>query len=472
MKQPDVWTILYILVFVWWDNCSAFQIQSSRTGGHPTSTQITDAFQEDVPSLVILLPKEDTTSKFGRDSPVESPSIHEAAKHLAKKAFYFADGLLQIQVSCVDDPSINQDADIVLAYGLASPEDMAAAQTLFKHRSETLGKQMCQMCVDCAADLPSIVGPYDTETFSPLSLLPWSQDATGQRLYEQMDDLFQRYTTDDFCGAIVLFLNQFVTPIEWVRYSTAATWEKGALRNAKELYDMATKCGDCLGPCVQDESCRTCLTKLTEVDPRDQALSYRTIVSYESELLTKFSLCAFTKHNIFESDATIPKVPIVKPISTWRGKAVTEEVARSLLVGHLRGEETAPSQSQQLEVSWKVACGANVAYDQFPSQNQLFYPSSSKNAKLMWYDPVFRVQTLDGRNVWCKRHYRVKQQDEDPATFRLSVSDNGYVVSFFICFGPHDQLSLESRRMSSGRLLGLPTTCLGSYFTTQVPPKQ
>jgi hypothetical protein len=31
------------------------------------------------------------------------------------------------------------------------------------------------------------------------------------------------------------------------------------------------------------------------------------------------------------------------------------------------------------EVSWKVACGANVAYDQFPSQNQVstygFLPS-------------------------------------------------------------------------------------------------
>ena len=27
--------------------------------------------------------------------------------------------------------------------------------------------------------------------------------------------------------------------------------------------------------------------------------------------------------------------------------------------------------STELDVSWKVACGANVAYDQFPSQNQV-----------------------------------------------------------------------------------------------------
>jgi len=28
-------------------------------------------------------------------------------------------------------------------------------------------------------------------------------------------------------------------------------------------------------------------------------------------------------------------------------------------------------ESKQLDVSWKVACGANAAYDQFPSQNQV-----------------------------------------------------------------------------------------------------
>jgi VDE lipocalin domain len=193
---------------------------------------------------------------------------------------------------------------------------------------------------------------------------------------------------------------------------------------------MATTCGDCLVPCLQNESCRTCLTKLTKVDPRDQALSYRTIVSYESDLLTKFSLCAFTKHNIFQCDATIPKIPVVEPLAMWRNKPVTDKVARSLLIGHLKGEDDDSSistMSRQLEVSWKVACGANVAYDQFPSQHQLFYPSSSSNAKLMWYDPVFRVKTLDGRNIWCKRHYRVKQQENNAATFRLSVSDNGYV---------------------------------------------
>jgi hypothetical protein len=32
--------------------------------------------------------------------------------------------------------------------------------------------------------------------------------------------------------------------------------------------------------------------------------------------------------------------------------------------------------------------------------SKLFYEAAK--GKDMWYDPVFRVETLDGRHVWCK----------------------------------------------------------------------
>ena len=110
------------------------------------------------------------------------------------------------------------------------------------------------------------------------------------------------------------------------------------------------------------------------------------------------------------------------------------------MFGHLKdiGEET-PEGSMQLPVSWKVACGANVAYDQFPSQNQLFYPSAKGSG--IWYDPVFRVETIDGRNVWCKRHYRVRSEMA-PGTFRFSVLDNGVTSDeFWTILGCADDLS-------------------------------
>jgi len=49
----------------------------------------------------------------------------------------------------------------------------------------------------------------------------------------------------------------------------------------------------------------------------------------------------------------------------------------------------------------------------------------------MWYDPVFRVETLDGRHVWCKRHYKVRPQTAAAGTFRLSVLDNGVTSDEF-----------------------------------------
>lgn len=48
----------------------------------------------------------------------------------------------------------------------------------------------------------------------------------------------------------------------------------------------------------------------------------------------------------------------------------------------------------------------------------------------MWYDPVFRVECLDGRNVWCKRHYKVRDGPV-PGTFYFSVLDNGITSNEF-----------------------------------------
>jgi hypothetical protein len=122
-------------------------------------------------------------------------------------------------------------------------------------------------------------------------------------------------------------------------------------------------------------------------------------VSYESELLRDFSLCILQKNNIFECKAEIPSIPYVEPMRFWRGKEVTTDVARGIMIGHLEGvneslevgrfvnkqlftknltflNQPQPALSntqgcQDLDVSWKVVCGANVAYDQFPSQNQV-----------------------------------------------------------------------------------------------------
>jgi hypothetical protein len=79
------------------------------------------------------------------------------------------------------------------------------------------------------------------------------------------------------------------------------------------------------------------LLALDKIDTRDQVTSYRTVVSYESELLRDFSLCILQKNNIFQCKADIPTIPYVEPIKLWRGKEVTTEVARGIMIGHLEG---------------------------------------------------------------------------------------------------------------------------------------
>ena len=47
----------------------------------------------------------------------------------------------------------------------------------------------------------------------------------------------------------------------------------------------------------------------------------------------------------------------------------------------------------------------------FAAQHQIFYPNRNSTAKspYLWYDPVFQVQTIDGEEVWRRRHYFVRR---------------------------------------------------------------
>jgi VDE lipocalin domain len=391
-------------------------------------------------TVAIVLPSTgEAKSKYGTKSPIENPSHAEAAAHLAKKAHWFSDGTVEVTLVQASDATDLRGFDAVIALGLSTKPDMAAVRNIFEQRRSSGNGNLCQFTLDCAETLPSLVGPYDEASPSFQStVLPWTKAATGFRLQQDMQGLFDRWTTDDFSVALMIFFNQFVAEVPWVKHSIDATWEKGPIRNAQEFYGMIAKCGDCIGDCLKDENCKKCIDALNAVDTRDQVASYRTIVSYESELLKEFSFCILTKNNVFGCDATIPQIPKVNPISSWRGGPLTTESAQALLVGHL-DDEAAPTGSRRTDISWKVAAGANVAYDQFPSQNQIFYPAVS--GRDMWYDPVFRVETIDGRVVWCKRHYKVRNGPV-PGTFKLSVLDNGVTSNeFWTIVGVAEDLS-------------------------------
>jgi hypothetical protein len=271
---------------------------------HPTNeVEIVSSSKPIIGTVGFLLPSvkaDSIPSKFGQYSPVDEPSLLEAARHLAKKAFWFSEGQVETVIQTFNDDGVMErleSVDVLIALGLESDADLNAAKELFARRKQQGSMRQCQFALECSEQLGQFCGPYNS--YSPTlarSVLPWTDEASGKRLMVQMEELFQKWTSDDFALALMLFFDRFSgSSVDWVKDSIDATWEKGPVRNAQELYSMATKCGDCIGRCVQDEKCKECLDKLTELDTRDQATSYRTIVSYESELLKDFSYCILQK---------------------------------------------------------------------------------------------------------------------------------------------------------------------------------
>ena len=147
-------------------------------------------------------------------------------------------------------------------------------------------------------------------------------------------------------------------------------------------------------------------------DVRDQTQMYRCTVSHESESLASLVRC-FERRSIFDCDARIPDLQF-DPLTEFRGNQLSLESAWKIMEGHWSLDPSS--------CSWRPVLGQNPAYDYFPCQFNSWYrdPRGSRG----WYDPVFKVVTLDGREVWRKRHYRVLPGDV-PGSFRLSTEDNG-----------------------------------------------
>jgi hypothetical protein len=209
--------------------------------------------------LIFLVPADSTVvSKFGARSPIGCPLLHDAVRHIALKTHYFTNGTLDWEVVSLfpsnDALHTNNtrrvelsakllQADILLAVGLRSSDELLFAREVFSSRRKSNrlqnkgSKYLCHFALDCAQPIPALVGPYDPIRPSKRSrFLPWTLGSSGRRLHQKMLGLFERWTSDDFCYALVLFLNQFSgRPVDWVKHRIDASWEKGVFRNSREF---------------------------------------------------------------------------------------------------------------------------------------------------------------------------------------------------------------------------------------------
>jgi len=345
-----------------------------------------------------------------------------------------------VEDELMEQRGIIEKADVLLALGLSA----GAAATL--QLEDTVATQSALLAYDCAPEVERLqrVGEYSPAAEGVAALLqgaqaaaaPWADAARGKRLLEQAQQLLSRHSSEDLLYAIFFVLHAYVIEMPLVRHTVNPTWEKGVLRNAAEFGTMCSKCREQIFAALSDPSTKATIDLLNACDMRDQVASYRVIVSYETPQLEDFSLCILQQNNCFGCEAAVLETPRVPLVHEWRGAAVDAAAARQIFIGHLDCKEAHPQAAARRPWSWKIVCGANPAYDAFPAQHQTFYPSE-KSASALWYDPVFKVETLDGRQVWTKRHYRcmprtvapdLAQSDGTSAgAWTLTTLDNGVI---------------------------------------------
>ncbi|GAX80573.1 hypothetical protein CEUSTIGMA_g8010.t1 [Chlamydomonas eustigma] len=282
--------------------------------------------------------------------------------------------------------------------------------------------------------------------------------AKSAELFSTLKTLLGRRNSDDFLFIFLVLIDQFIRPVPEVSMTTKG-FDLGS------IYCMIKNCGNQVKNCVTDEKCKAGLDCLQACSFNDQVCQYRCIVSHETPQMEQFSLCILQKHNCRNLDAQIPMRPDPAPMTSFRGQPLSHDIAEDMLCGWMQksgstfsaasigsnplpcnmgGPEVKMHNSKEhsgsaaaggdnivhgdLPYSWLVAAGKNPAYDYFPAQHQLFYRGKGKG--VLWYEPVFKVITLSGEQVWRRRKYRVKR-GKVPGTFYFTVLDNGVTSNEF-----------------------------------------
>eukprot|EP00898_Chlorokybus_atmophyticus_P003607 jgi/Chlat1/4247/Chrsp27S04324 len=256
---------------------------------------------------------------------------------------------------------VNKSEQLFLAVGMRDIDATSAISSL-SSASTTAVFLGCTPELEAKTRLGgNVVSNFDSPLSAISEKLPWNGDLAKSKLLSRaISEAWRRCTFDDLVFIVLVMINAYVTEVKQVQNMRAT--------DLSMLQCMITNCGSQILACMLDPNCRQGLDCLNACAPNDQV---------------------------------------------WRGKELTHTLAEEIFVGWRNSGK---------QWSWRAVAGQNAAYDHFNNQYQLYYYGKSTTA--FWYDPVFQVETLDGRKVWRRRHYRVKRGDK-PGTFFFTVLDNG-----------------------------------------------
>ena len=263
-------------------------------------------------------------------------------------------------------------------------------------------------CSESALGLTKL-GVFERRSFAVAlqALLFPGQARQHKSVHDLCQMLVDRKTGEDLFYCILVIINAFCVTIPFV--------DKTLGSNFATQQKMVENCKDQIVACAKSKDCRQSLTCLMGCVENDQVCSYRCITSYECREFADFALCTLQKNNLLGLNAQIPKFPEVSPMQQFRGHELSGEASELIFRGWLGADP----------FSWLVVAGVNPAYDFFPAQHQIFYNGKARGS--FWYDPVFLVETLDGRREWRRRNYRCIQSN--PGEWMFSTLDNGVISS-------------------------------------------
>ena len=362
---------------------------------------------------VLYLHGDGVSDVYGASSPRPKPTHAVVAAQLARRVGHF-----DAKVSGTTEAI---EGDVVIGLGVTDVMQTKATLANLKPAcfvADGECSEEVRALAFCEGWAPGAAGPLDVVK----KALPFTTTASWARLLAQSELLLGRGSSEDALFAALFLVHALVTPCAVVASDINPSWEKGVLRNIREFKTMTDCCGPEIAAALSDPKTKAAIDLLNAGDLRDQVGSYRVLVSNETPQLEEFTRCILQQNNCFQSDASILTEPQVPCMTEWRGKPIDLEAARQLFIGHL--EDPASASSKQ-PWSWKIVVGANPAYDAFPMQHQIFYPTKSGDG--LWYDPVFCVETLEGELVWTKRHYRCVPRNNVPGLWTLTTLDNGIV---------------------------------------------
>jgi len=158
-------------------------------------------------------------------------------------------------------------------------------------------------------------------------------------------------------------------------------------------------CAPKIAKCMLNTSCRKGMTCTKGCGATNQTCIFQCTSDFENDVYDDMIKCFFTDHSCMrepkgQTFSTYEMCrPLNKstPLTTYMGKPLTADVARTLLTRNNKNY-------------WLVAQGLSKAYDCFECQN-LYFNTSTTNSSQLIYTAIYKILKSDGSARWNRADY-------------------------------------------------------------------